>query len=106
MDCLKEKVRLEAPWNMIFADDVMLCTEAKEEVDELLESWGRALEGRGLRVSRQKTEYLCAGGGAVVTGNVQASTNKRKWVQIPGLCSASKRRVRHGGGKEDPSWME
>ena len=48
MDCLTEKVRLEAPWNMMFVDDVVLCTETKEKVEELLESWRRALEDREL----------------------------------------------------------
>ena len=52
MDCLTEEVRLEAPWNMMFADDVVLCTETKEEVEEQLESWRRALEDRRLKVNR------------------------------------------------------
>ena len=29
MDCLTEEVRLEAPWNMMFVDDVVLCTETR-----------------------------------------------------------------------------
>ena len=33
-----EEIRLEALWNMMFADDVMLCTKTKGEVEELLES--------------------------------------------------------------------
>ena len=35
MDCLTEEVRLEATWNMMFVDDVVLCTEIKEEVENL-----------------------------------------------------------------------
>ena len=76
MDCLTEEVRLEAPWNTMFSDDVVLCTKTKEEVEEQLESWRRALEDRGLKVNRQKTEYLCAGGGTVVTGSVKLGENK------------------------------
>ena len=76
MDCLTEEVRLEAPWNMMFADNVVLCTETKEEVEEQLESWRRALEDRGLKVNRQKTEYLCAGEGIMVTGNVKLGENE------------------------------
>ena len=76
MDCLTEEVGLETPWNMMFVDNVVLCTETKEEIEEQLESWRRALEYRGLKVNREKTEYLCAGGGTVVTGSVKLGENE------------------------------
>ena len=44
MDCMKRELQREAPWDMLFADDVAICTETKEE-----------FEGK---VSRQKAEYL------------------------------------------------
>ena len=62
MDCLTEDVRSEAPWTMMFADDVVICAERQEEVEERLERWRRTLEDRGMRISRKKTEYLCVGG--------------------------------------------
>ena len=62
MDCLTEDVRSEAPWTMVFADDVVICAERQKEVEERLERWRRALEDRGMRISRKKTEYLCVGG--------------------------------------------
>ena len=62
MDCLTKDVRSEAPWTMMFADDVVICAERQEEVEERLERWRRALEDRGMRISRKKTEYLCVGG--------------------------------------------
>ena len=63
MDCLTEDVRQKAPWTMMFADDVVICAESQEEVEERLERWRRALEDRGMCISRKKTEYLCVGGG-------------------------------------------
>ena len=39
MDCLTEDVRSEAPWTMMFADDVVICAERQEEVEERLERW-------------------------------------------------------------------
>ena len=62
MDCLTEDVRNKASWTMIFADDVVICAERQEEVEERLKRWRRALEDRGMRISRKKTEYLCVGG--------------------------------------------
>ena len=43
---------------MMFADDVVLCREDKEELEVSLERWRNVFEERGLRVSRKKTEYL------------------------------------------------
>ncbi|XP_047492429.1 uncharacterized protein LOC125041485 [Penaeus chinensis] len=58
MDCMTEVVQREAPWDMLFADDVVVCGKTKEEVELRLELWRNAMETRGMRVSRQKTEYL------------------------------------------------
>ena len=44
---------------MMFADDIVICSEGKEQVEEKLESWRYALERRGMKVNRRKTEYMC-----------------------------------------------
>ncbi|KAK3574344.1 hypothetical protein QTP86_005155 [Hemibagrus guttatus] len=59
MDQLSEEVRQESPWTMMFADDIVICSESREQVEENLERWRFALEGRGMKVSRSKTEYMC-----------------------------------------------
>ena len=46
------------PWCMLFADDIVLLAEIKEEVNNKSEEWRAVLEGRGLRLSRPKTKYL------------------------------------------------
>ena len=62
MDRLTDEVRKEPPWTMLFADDIVICEETKEEVERRLECWRYALERR-MKVSRSKTEYLCINGG-------------------------------------------
>ena len=62
MDCLTWEIQREALWGMLFADD-MVCGELWENLETRLETWRRAMEDRGMRVSRQKTEYLCIGEG-------------------------------------------
>ena len=63
MDRLTEEVRREPPWTRLFADDIVICKETREEVERRLESWRNTLERRGMKVSRSKTEYLCINGG-------------------------------------------
>ena len=55
--------RRELPWTMLFVDDILICKETREEVERRLECWRYALERRGVKVSRSKTEYLCVNGG-------------------------------------------
>ncbi|KAK3563935.1 hypothetical protein QTP86_006208 [Hemibagrus guttatus] len=59
MDQLSEEVRQESPWTMMFADDIVICNESREQVEENLERWRFALERRGMKVSRSKTQYMC-----------------------------------------------
>ena len=58
MDRLMDEVRREPPWTMLFADDIVICEEIREEVERRLECWRYALE-REIKVSTSKTEYLC-----------------------------------------------
>ncbi|KAK3549540.1 hypothetical protein QTP86_003633 [Hemibagrus guttatus] len=53
MDQLSEEVRQESPWTMMFADDIVICSESREQVEENLERWRFALERRGMKVSRK-----------------------------------------------------
>ncbi|KAK3506205.1 hypothetical protein QTP70_017245 [Hemibagrus guttatus] len=51
MDQLSEEVRQESPWTMMFADDIVICSESREQVEENLERWRFALERRGMKDS-------------------------------------------------------
>ena len=55
MDELTKDIRREAPCDMLFADDIVLCRESRQELEEALDAWRVALENRGLKVSRNKT---------------------------------------------------
>ena len=64
MDRLTDEVRLESLWNMLFVDNIVICERSREQVEESLERWRNALERRGMRINRDKTEYLCLNGPA------------------------------------------
>ena len=55
MDRLTDEIRQEAPLTMMFADDIVICSESKEQMEEKLDRWRYALERRGMKVNRQNT---------------------------------------------------
>ena len=58
MDKISKSIWETVPWCMLFADDIVLAAETKEEANSKLEEWREAFEGKGLRISRTKIEYL------------------------------------------------
>ncbi|KAK3569279.1 hypothetical protein QTP86_026572, partial [Hemibagrus guttatus] len=106
MDQLSEEVRQESPWTMMFADDIVICSESREQVEENLERWRFALERRGMKVSRSKTEYMCVnereGSGTVrLQGEEVKKVREFKYlgstVQSNGECGKEvKKRVQAG----------
>ncbi|KAK3530873.1 hypothetical protein QTP70_003620 [Hemibagrus guttatus] len=106
MDQLSEEVRQESPWTMMFADDIVICSESRKQVEENLERWRFALERRGMKVSRSKTEYMCVnereGSGTVrLQGEEVKKVQEFKYlgstVQSNGECGKEvKKRVQAG----------
>ncbi|KAK3526709.1 hypothetical protein QTP70_032071 [Hemibagrus guttatus] len=82
MDQLSEEVRQESPWTMMFADDIVICSESREQVEKNLERWRFALERRGMKVSGIQSNGEC---GKEVKKRVQAGWNG--WRKVSGvLC--------------------
>jgi hypothetical protein len=61
VDAATSNLGYEAPWCMLYADDVVLIRDSQEQVGQDLSAWTSALERVGLKVSRMKTEYLPIG---------------------------------------------
>ncbi|GKC09062.1 retrovirus-related pol polyprotein LINE-1 [Tanacetum coccineum] len=55
---LSRGIHEDIPWCLIFADDIVLVSKSAEGLNNRLENWREALEDNGLRISREKTEYL------------------------------------------------
>ena len=98
---LAKDVRKDAPWDMMFADDVVLSREDKEELEASLERWRKVFEERRLNVSRQKTEYLQAGRAEQGTVHIQGEKVQKvdhfKYlgtvVSADGSCKEEVRRI-------------
>ncbi|KAK3557303.1 hypothetical protein QTP70_026619 [Hemibagrus guttatus] len=105
MDQLSEEVRKESPWTMMFADDIVICSESREQVEKNLERWRFALEIRVMKVSRSKM-YMCVnereGSGTVrLQGEEVKKVQEFKYlgstVQSNGECGKEvKKRVQAG----------
>ncbi|KAK3507853.1 hypothetical protein QTP70_001474 [Hemibagrus guttatus] len=65
---------------MMFADDIVICSESREQVEENLERWRFALERRGMKVSCSKIEYMCVNE-RQGSGTVRLQGEERKKVQ-------------------------
>ena len=59
MDAPTDEVRQEPRWIMMFADDAVICSGRREQVEGNQERWRSEQEGRGMKVSRSRTEYVC-----------------------------------------------
>ncbi|VFQ60966.1 unnamed protein product [Cuscuta campestris] len=58
MDVLTQAIQEGVPWCMLFANDIVLIDDTREGLNNKLELWRLALETKGFRISRNKTEYL------------------------------------------------
>ena len=58
MDVLAHGIKDLSPWCMLYADEIVLCGTRREVVENKLEEWRRAMEDRGLKITRKKTVYL------------------------------------------------
>ena len=58
MDVLTEDVRKDVPGLMMFADDIVVCGDDETDTTEYLETRRRALEDRGMRISRPKKQFI------------------------------------------------
>ncbi|XP_063629446.1 uncharacterized protein LOC134800816 [Cydia splendana] len=84
MNYITEHLQRPPPWSLLYADDVVLISETLTEVQEQLNAWQRALERHGLRVNRDKTEYMMcnlSGGDANNNASVMIEGSSLKQVQ-------------------------
>ena len=44
LDKLTEEIKTESPWDMMFADDIVLCREDRRQLQEVLKVWRNVLE--------------------------------------------------------------
>ncbi|GKF54896.1 retrovirus-related pol polyprotein LINE-1 [Tanacetum coccineum] len=70
LDELSRGIQESIPWCLIFADDIVLVSDTPDGLNGRLEQWREMLEDKGLRVSREKTEYMRCDGMCLITHTI------------------------------------
>ena len=60
MEALSREFRTGCPWELLYADDLVIVAETIEELMTKLSNWKRAIENKGLRVNMGKTKFLAS----------------------------------------------
>jgi hypothetical protein len=68
MEAITKYTREGLPWELLYADDLVLITESQEELIDRLRNWKQCLEKKGLKVNVAKTKVLISTG-ELIRGN-------------------------------------
>ena len=60
MEALSIEFRTGCPWELLYADDLVIVAESLEELKEKLKLWKDELELKGLKVNVGKTKIMCS----------------------------------------------
>ena len=74
MEAVTHSVREGLPWEMLYADDLVLVGKCEEELKEKLRKWNECLKDKGLKINEDKTKVMCESFGTGITqvvGNVK-----------------------------------
>ncbi|EYC20796.1 hypothetical protein Y032_0021g427 [Ancylostoma ceylanicum] len=71
MDAITRDLQRPAPWTLLYADDVMLASEQKEDYQRQTQAWSERLARFGLWINVKRTEYM--------TTNLDAFHHSSRW---------------------------
>ena len=61
LEALSREFRTGCPWELLYADDLMISAESMEELLVKLKTWKSEMEKKGLRVNMGKTKIMASG---------------------------------------------
>ena len=63
LEALSREFRTGVPWELLYADDLVIIADSMEECIAKLKAWKSGMESKGLRVNLKKTKILVSGVG-------------------------------------------
>ena len=60
MDALSQELRTGCPWELLYADDLVIVAKSLDELTLKFSTWKQGIEAKGLRVNMAKTKVLCS----------------------------------------------
>ena len=88
LEALSSKERLGLPWELLYADDLVILADSEKDLLARIKIWKCVLEKKGLRVNVSKTKVLKCGyevGEVIKSGKWPCGVCGKGWVAI--LCN-------------------
>ena len=63
LEALSRGFHTDRPWELLYADDLVIIASSEQELKKRLGAWKKRMEDRGLRVSMPKTKGMVSGEG-------------------------------------------
>ena len=82
MEAVTHSVREGLPWEMLYADDLVLVGKCEEELKEKLRKWNECLKDKGLKINEEKIKVMCESFGTGTTqviGNLKGICREDAW---------------------------
>jgi hypothetical protein len=98
MEALASHFKEGLPWEILYADDLVLLAETEEELRTLIERWRYGIEVKGLRVNMGKTKVMkceVSAGQAVSSGAYPCGVCKAGVGQNSIACTGCKKWIHH-----------
>ena len=111
MDAVTKPAREGLPWEILYADDLVLMADKEEDLKKMLAEWRGCMSSKGLRVNTGKTKVMVSAVGAGETREARVDpcgvcgdrvgansilcTKCRKWIHK--RCSDVKGRLTNAG---------
>jgi len=61
MEAISREFGVALPWELLYADDLVVIAETEEDLIKMLNGWKNNVENRGMRVNMNKTKVVISG---------------------------------------------
>ena len=100
MEALSSKFRTGLPWELLYADDLVLLAESEADLNDLIAKWKNGMEMKGLRVNMVKTKVMrCQVGQVKESGRYPCRVCRTGVGSNSIVCTMCKKWIHYGCSK-------